>query len=61
MNTKKKVLTLYVQKISIKVINNNGKKYISLTNIVKKINSSSPSDIIKNWLRNKNTISFLGL
>ena len=61
MNTKKKVLTLYVQKISIKVINNNGKKYISLTNIVKKINSSSPSDIIKNWLRNKNTISYLGL
>lgn len=64
MNTKERgvnIKSLYVQKISIKVINNNDKQYISLTDIAKKINSSSPADIIKNWLRNKNTISFLGL
>jgi len=35
--------------------------YISLTDIAKSKNPDEPKDVVKNWLRNKNTIAFLGL
>ncbi len=35
--------------------------YISLTDIARSKNSDEPKDVVKNWLRNKNTIEFLGL
>jgi hypothetical protein len=35
--------------------------YISLTDIARYKNPLEPKDIVKNWLRNKNTIEFLGL
>ncbi|CAB1253348.1 KilA-N domain protein [Clostridiaceae bacterium BL-3] len=35
--------------------------YISLTDIAKYKNPEAPADIIKNWLRNRSTIEFLGL
>lgn len=35
--------------------------YISLTDIARYKNADSPKDVIKNWLRNKDTIEFLGL
>lgn len=35
--------------------------YISLTDIARYRNSSEPNDVIKNWLRNRNTIEYLGL
>lgn len=35
--------------------------YISLTDIAKQKNSDAPADIIKNWLRSRSTIEFLGL
>jgi hypothetical protein len=35
--------------------------YISITDIAKYKNPNAPADIIKNWLRNKNTIELLGL
>lgn len=35
--------------------------YISLTDIARYKNSYEPSDVIKNWLRRKDTIEFLGL
>ena len=34
--------------------------YISLTDIAK-YKSDEPNDVIRNWLRNKDTIQFLGL
>ena len=34
--------------------------YISLTDIAKYKSSENPADIIKNWLRNRNTLEFLG-
>ncbi|MFQ8871154.1 MAG: KilA-N domain-containing protein, partial [Varibaculum timonense] len=34
--------------------------YISLTDIAKYV-SDNPDDVVKNWLRNKNTIEFLGV
>jgi hypothetical protein len=36
-------------------------EYISLTDIARSKNSDEPKDVVKNWLRSKNTIAFLGL
>ena len=36
-------------------------KYISLTDIARYKNAESPNDVIKNWLRNRMTIEFLGI
>lgn len=35
--------------------------YISLTDIARYKNSDEPKDVVKNWLRNRSTIEFLGL
>ena len=35
--------------------------FISLTDIAKHRNPAAPTDIVKNWLRSKNTIELLGL
>jgi hypothetical protein len=35
--------------------------YISLTDIARSKNPDEPKDVVKNWLRSKNTIAFLGL
>ena len=45
----------------IKVIQNNEADYVSLTDIAKFKNAQFPADIVKNRLRNKNTIAFLGI
>lgn len=34
--------------------------FISLTDIAKYKNPESPADIIKNWMRNRNTLEFIG-
>lgn len=35
--------------------------YISLTDLAKYRNSDAPAGVIANWMRNRNTIEFLGL
>ena len=37
------------------------KKYISLTDIAKKKNPEEPRFVIINWLRNRDTVEFLGI
>ena len=36
-------------------------EFISLTDIARYANSDEPSDVIRNWLRRKDTVEFLGL
>jgi hypothetical protein len=36
-------------------------EYISLTDIAKKKNLEEPRFVVINWLRNRNTIEFLGI
>ena len=36
-------------------------EYISLTDIARYKNQGSPDDVIKNWMRNKDTLDFLGM
>lgn len=49
-----------VKGILVSVKKDNQSDYISLTDIAK-YKSDSPNDVIKNWLRSKDTIEFLGL
>ncbi|MGM5484104.1 MAG: KilA-N domain-containing protein [Nanobdellota archaeon] len=39
----------------------NEEEYISLTDIAKQKNSEEPRFVVINWLRNRNTIEFLGI
>lgn len=39
----------------------NADDYISLTDIARYKNPEFPADIVKNWMRMRNTIEFLGL
>ncbi|MDP3042244.1 MAG: KilA-N domain-containing protein [Candidatus Omnitrophota bacterium] len=52
---------LYVQGRDISIISREQQNYISLTDIAKYRNSDAPADIVKNWLRSRSTIEFLGL
>ena len=45
----------------IKVLRIDGCEYISLTDLAKTQNTESPADVVKNWMRNKETLSFLGV
>lgn len=49
---------LLVKNQEISIIKND---YISLTDIAKYKNANESNEIIRNWLRNRNTIEFLGL
>jgi hypothetical protein len=35
--------------------------YISLTDIARQKNAEEPKDVVKNWMRSKTTLEFLGL
>lgn len=50
-----------VQGNSVSVILINKQDFISITDIAKHRNPDTPADIVKNWMRSKSTIEFLGL
>ena len=52
---------IVLQNQIINIIKIDGKEYISLTDLAKTQNNEAPADVVKNWLRNKETISFLGI
>ena len=45
----------------INIIGINDEDYVSLTDIARIKNTDFPSDVVKNWLRLKSTIEYLGL
>jgi KilA-N domain len=49
-----------VQGTEIVIVNKNDNDYISLTDIARYKDAEHTDDIIKNWLRNRNTIELLG-
>lgn len=53
--------SITVQGTEIAIYSISQSDYISLTDIAKYRNSDAPADIIKNWLRSRSTIEFLGL
>lgn len=50
-----------VKEVSIRTLKVNGKDYISITDIAKQKNPVEPKDVVKNWMRLKNTLEYLGL
>ena len=56
MNTSKKI-TVQSTEISV-LIGKNDNDYISLTDMVK---ANDEEDLIRNWMRNKNTLEYLGV
>lgn len=58
---RKKVSSLLVKQVNINIFQEKEHEYISLTDIAAFKNSNEPKDVVKNWLRNRGTIEFLGL
>lgn len=52
---------LDVQGTKVKMLHINNTDYISITDITKIRNPIEPKDVVKNWMRSKNTLMFLGL
>ena len=50
-----------VREVAIKTMNVNGVDYISITDIAKQKNPIDPNGVIANWMRNRNTVEFLGI
>ena len=47
--------------VTIKTMNVGGLDYICITDIAKQKNPTEPKDVVKNWMRQKNTLEYLGL
>ena len=47
--------------IEVQLIPNQSLEYVSLTDIARFMNPSEPKDVIKNWMRSRTIIEFLGL
>ena len=50
-----------VKDTTIRTITQNGTDYICITDIARQKNPLEPKDVVKNWMRTKNTIEYLGL
>lgn len=50
-----------VKEVSIRTLRIDNEDYISITDIAKQKNSIEPKDVVKNWMRLKNTLEYLGL
>lgn len=53
--------SIEVQGTPIKIQSVDGNDYICLTDIAKSKNVDHPDDLIRNWLRNRNTLELLGI
>ncbi len=58
---KSKNSIIAVKGVEVSFLQTNREDYICITDIAKFKNPEAPADIIKNWLRTKNTIELLGL
>lgn len=52
---------IIVKEVSVRTLKLNSTDYISITDIAKQKNPIEPKDVVKNWMRLKNTLEYLGL
>ena len=50
-----------VKDVNIRTMKKDGVDYICITDIARQKNSVDPNGVIGNWMRNRNTIEYLGL
>lgn len=60
MNKSKKAI-IEVQGTAVTILNQAKDDYISLTDIAKHKEPNRSEHVIQNWMRNRNTIEFLGV
>jgi hypothetical protein len=53
--------SITVNNLEVTVFQKEISDYISLTDIARAKNAEFPADVVKNWMRNRSTIEFLGL
>jgi len=53
--------TIEVQGTAITVLSHKEKDFICLTDIARVKNSDRSDDLVRNWIRNRNTVEFLGI
>lgn len=56
-----KTSDILVKDARIKTLNENGVDYICITDIARQKNEDDPNGVIANWMRNRNTVEFLGI
>jgi hypothetical protein len=61
MKTQPTNATIEVRGNEIRVVRHRDEDYICLTHIAKAKNADHPDDLIRNWLRNRNTLELLGI
>ena len=52
---------IIVKDVTIRTININGVDYICISDVARQKNAIDPNGVIGNWMRNRNTIEYLGL
>ena len=52
---------IIVRDVTIKTMKVNGVDYICITDVAKQKNSVDPNGVLANWMRNRNTVEFLGI
>src|SRR5438477_11503728 len=57
----KKNKIIVVKGISIATLKYGNEDFISLTDIARNKNEREPKDVVKNWMRSRTTIEFLGI
>ena len=57
----KKEKIIMVKNVNIRTMTKNGIDYICITDIARQKNELDPAGVIANWMRNRNTIEYLGL
>ncbi|MBQ0029777.1 MAG: KilA-N domain-containing protein [Bacteroidales bacterium] len=57
----KKVANIQVKDTLIRTMQQNGIDYVCITDIARQKNADEPKDVVKNWMRLKNTIEYMGL
>ena len=57
----KKVTNIEVKDTTVRTIKHEGEDFVCITDIARQKNSDDPNGVIANWMRNRNTIEFLGI
>ena len=57
----KKVTNIEVKDTSVRTLKHEGEDYVCITDIARQKNAEDPNGVIANWMRNRNTIEFLGI
>ena len=50
-----------VKDVNIRTMTKDGIDYICITDIARQKNEADPNGVIGNWMRNRNTVEFLGI